>query len=361
MTETRNTRGILRGPDARAAEGGKTERPLTILRVNPLDHEAGLKELMTSNGVAAFGRSFDDGYASAVRDGARSWIGVDEHGALQMNVTLFVHQFQLDGHRVAGGMLGNMMVATEYRTFFPAVALLRQVVADARTQGELDFLYGDPGPKGAQAIFRGARMRLLGNLDRFVIPLRDERWHRSIGATAYATTLRLRNLRGAARAHVARARDCDAGATMRPLEAADGLHPLHSSGLFRRRLPGWPGPDDYVVELRRGAPESPPAAIGLLRGPEEWGIVTVHVLRRRADTPVKACVAALIGVARRLRGTRLQVETVEGSRLGRSLIEGGFTPRGDHVPIFGAAFTPLGESALDAFDRWELTGVDMER
>lgn len=361
MTETRNMRGILRGPDTRAADGGKTDRPLTILRVNPLEHEAGLKELMTSHGVAAFPRSFDDGYASAVRDGARSWIGVDQHGALQMNVTLFVHTFELDGQRVTGGMLGNMMVADEYRTFFPAVALLRQVVADARTEGELDFLYGDPGPKGAQAIFRGARMRLLGNLDRFVIPLRDERWHRSIGAAVYATTLRLRNLRGAARARVLRAQDCGAGATMRPLEAADGLHPLHSPEIFRRRLPGWPGSDDYVVELRRDGPDSPLSAVALLRGPEEWGVVTVHVLRRRVGTQVKTCVAALIGVARGLRGTRLQVEAVEGSRLGRSLIEAGFAPRGDHVPLFGAAFTPSGEAALRAFDRWELTGVDMER
>lgn len=361
MTETRDTRGIQSGPDTSAVDAAKAERPLTILRVNPLDHEIGLKELMTSHGVVAFPRTFDDGYASAVRDGARSWIGVDEQGALQMNVTLFVHRFELDGRRVVGGMLGNMMVAATYRTFFPAVALLRQLVADARAQGDLDFLYGDPGPKGAQAIFRSSRMRMLGNLERFVIPLRDERWHRSLGATAYSTTLRLRNMHGAARAHLLRALDCDAGATMRPLEVADGLHPLHTPELLRRRLPGWPAADDYVVELRRGGSDAPLSAVALLRGPEEWGVVTVHALRRRADTPARSCVPALIGVARRLGGTRLQVETVEGSRLGRSLIEAGFAPRGDQLPIFGAAFTPSGEAALDAFDRWELTGVDMER
>jgi hypothetical protein len=334
---------------------------LNIVRVNPLEYEAGLKALMTSHDVSSFPQFFDHGYASAVRDGARSWIGLDDGGTLQMNITLFVHQFDFDGRRVTGGMLGNMMVATEYRTFFPAIALLKRVVSDAREQGGIDFLYGDPGPKGAQAIFQGARMRQVGNLDRFVIPMRDARWHRHIAATAYVAGLRFRTLRGGAHERCVAVRESDVASVAQPLGPADRLQPLHSVEMYRRRLPGWPAADDYMVELRTESGDTLPGAVALFRGPRERGVVSIYVLRRQPNVSVKSLVPSLIRVARRLGGARLQIEAVQETQLARQLIAGGFTSRADLVPIFAAGFTPLGEEVIKSVDRWEMTGVDMER
>ena len=334
---------------------------LQIVNVNPLEHEAGLKALMASHETPGFTQFFDHGYRDAVREGARSWIGLDESGRLQMNVTLFVHQFEFGGRLVRAGMLGNMMVATEYRTFFPAMALLRRTVGDVRQQGELDFLYGDPGPKGAQAIFQGARMQQVGTLDRFVIPLRDTRWHRHIAIAAYATGLQLRTLARTPRAHCAAAAEANLASACAPLQASDRLEALHTAELYRRRLPGFPAADDYILELASTRGDRTPGAVAMLRGPRERGVVTIYVLRRRSDVPLKSLVPALIAFGRRVGASSIQVEALVGGGLASELTEVGFVPRADHVPLFAASFTPLGAEVIAAADRWEMTGVDMER
>lgn len=334
---------------------------LAIVRVNPLEYESGLKALMTSHDVAGFAEFFDQGYASAVRDGARSWIGLDDSRTLQMNVTLFVHRFDFRGRSVTGGMLGNMMVATPYRTFFPAITLLKRVVRDARECGGIDFLYGDPGPKGAQAIFQGSRLQQVGNLDRYVVPMRDTRWHRNIAASAYAAGVQLKAIRGELKADCVPARDSDLRHITRSLGDGDRLQPIHSLELYQRRLPGFPAADDHLVEFRRAGDEQSSCASALLRGPREDRVVRLYVLRHRSDVPVKSLVPGLVRAARRLGGAKLQVETMEGSLLANELVAGGFAPRSDVIPIFAVGFTPVGEEVVSAVNGWELTGVDMER
>lgn len=334
---------------------------LQIVNVNPLEHEAGLKALMTSHENPGFARFFDHGYPDAVREGARSWIGVDEGGTLQTSMTVFIHHFEFGGRRVRAGMLGNMMAATEYRTFFPALALMRRVVGDVRQQGELDLVYGDPGPKGAQAICQGARMQQVGALDRFVIPLRDSRWHRRVAIAAYATGLQLRTFAKSAPARCVLASECDLGNVCAPLEASDHLEALHSAELYRRRLPGFPGLDDYILEFANPHGGSGPAAVVMLRGPRDNGALTIYVIRRRAAVPLKSLVPALITLGRELGASRIQLEAPAGSALATALTEGGFVPRSDLVPLFAVPFTSLGAEVVAAADRWEMTGVDMER
>ena len=78
-----------------------------------------------------------------------------------MNVTLFIHRFDVHGRRAVGGMLGNMMVATEHRTFFPAVELLRQVIRDVGYAGpvciEVEDGTFDKTLAGRQAALKVAR------------------------------------------------------------------------------------------------------------------------------------------------------------------------------------------------------------
>lgn len=333
---------------------------LTILRVNPLEYEVGLKALMTSHEVPYFTDFFDRGYASAVQDGARSWVGLDESGEVQMSITSFVHQFDFGGRTVVGGMLGNLMVATPYRTFFPAVALLKRVVADSRAHGEVDFLYGDPGPKGAQAIFQGAKVKQVGMLDRFVIPLGDAVWHRHLAALAYSTTLRLTRIRHSAQERCVRADAEAVRAIADPWESTDLLQPWHTVDMYRRRLYAFPSAEDHLVALHRHDGEGPPLAMALLRGPER-GIVSAYVLRRRRGVSIRSLVPALIRVSRQLGGLRIQVETVVGSRLAGELLDAGFTARNHLVPICAVAFTPIGEEAVRSTDRWEIAGMDVER
>ena len=335
---------------------------LTILRANPLEFEFGLKTLMTVHGYHAFPAFFDRGYLAAVQDGSESWLGVDENGTVQMNVTAFVHQFTLDGTTVRGGMLGNMMAATQYRTFFPMVALLRRLVADLTASQSLDFVYGDPGPETARAVFRGARITHVGDLDRFVLPIGDEKLWRAIGARLYCTILRARAGWRNSGVTGTLANSRQAGTHTLPDGPKSRLIPLHTPELYSRRLPEYPSSADRWIEMRRGAISEPSAAAALVRGPVDPGrVLAVNVLRRAPGVPVRSFVPTLARVGRGLGAQRIQVETLRESDLARELVSAGFRPRGDVVPIFAHAFTTAGRETLRRVADWEVTAVDMER
>src|SRR3972149_10518636 len=122
---------------------------LTIEAVNPFEYQAELKGLFVAHGVPHYPKFFDAAYPAAVAAGAVHWIGFDEQRHVVMHMARFPHRFAMAERVVSGGLLMNLMVDPAHRTFFPAVALMRRVVADSKAGGGVDFLYTNPNEGGA--------------------------------------------------------------------------------------------------------------------------------------------------------------------------------------------------------------------
>jgi len=336
------------------------EMALTIRRENPLKYADSLKSLMLAHEHKAFDAFFDRGYADVVDRGGASWLGFDASGCVQMNVTLFRHDFEYNGRTLAAGMLGNMMAAKEYRTFFPMIALIKQLIRDVQADGKLDFLYTDPNP-GATAIVKGTKLEHAGNMDRYVIPLGDESLTRHIAARAYSTSLRLR-VAGQVAHIVEHGSECfDPSAFLVPPGESGRVRPHHTPALYLRRLGGYPGPEYRWFSFFLGRNRSEPDAAILLHGPDENGLAIIYAVRRKPGTPVAPLIPPLIGALRRQRTRRLQIETVRDSEFARELEAIGFKYRNDFVPVYVLPISPAGSEAVQNIAQWEITGLDMER
>lgn len=333
---------------------------LRVRRVNPVEHEADLKALMSAHGHPEFAAFFDRGYPALVADGGASWVGFDDAGRIQMSLTQFVHSFQFRGARVLSSATGNVMVAAPYRTFFPAVALFKRMLSDIRERGEVDFVYGDPTP-GASAICRFVKMEHVGNLDRLVLPIADANFTRHIAARFFAHAPLVLGGRAAAdvRCYPATSRNLqDFEAPLGPNDRLVAHHPL---SMLRRRLSGFPGSNDFVVELRWNRAATRWDALALLRLAADTRILSIMSLRRAPDIPLRSVIPALPPLARRLGAQRLQVETLLESRMATEFRSLGFRPRGDTLPVVVKAFTKAGAEAVRNVAHWELTALDVER
>ena len=333
---------------------------LRIARVNPLEYEAELKSFMTANGLTAFDDFFDRGYGAVVEDGGASWVAFDDVGRMQLCLTEFVHRFQFRGAQVLGGMTGNLMAAPASRTFFPALALYRRMLSETQHRGELDFMYGDPMPQ-AYAISRAAKMDHIGNLDRLVLPVADRSLLKNVGARVFASAASM--LGGRVTADVrsyAAASGCleDFDSALGP---AGRMLPRHSVSMLRRRLYGFPGPNDFVVELHLDRSATEWDALVLLRFATETRVLSILSVRRRVDVALRYVIPALVRVARRAGAYRLQIETILESKMASEFRSLGFRPRGDILPILVKSFSPVGEAAVRNVAEWEVTTLDMER
>lgn len=333
---------------------------LRVELVNPLEHEAGIKALMTANGIADFEDFFDRGYPDAVADGAASWVVFDETGRIQMCLTQFVHRFQFYGANLRCSVTGNVVAAKAYRTFFPALALFRRMLSDTRDRGELDFVYGDPTP-AASAVCRAAKMDHVGNLDRLVLPIADASFTKNVGARLFSRAPMILGGRMAASVRFCPAEACNPGTFDEPLGEECRVLPRHPVSLLRRRLRAFPGPNDFVVELRSDACAATWDALVLLRLADDTRILSILSVRRRSDVSLRYVIPALVPLARRVGAFRLQCETLLESRMAREFCSLGFRPRGDVLPVFVKTFTAAGKEAIGNLARWEVTTLDMER
>lgn len=333
---------------------------LRIARISPLEYEADLKSLMTSNGLTAFDDVFDRGYSAAVDDGGASWAAFDDAGRMQLCLTQFVHRFQFLGAQVLGSMTGHVMAAPAHRTFFPAVALFRGMLSDRQHRAEVDFVYGDPTPQ-ASAICRAVGMTHVGNLDRLVLPVADGTVLKNVGARLFACAPSMLGGRGAAdvRSYSAACRDLD------DFESGQGpagrMLPRHSMSMLQRRLHGFPGPNDFVVELRLDRPSTQWDALVLLRLARDTRILSILSVRRQVDVGLRDVIPALVPIARRVGAYRLQIETILESRMATEFRSVGFRARGDILPVFVKSFSRAGEAAIRSVAEWEVTTLDMER
>jgi len=229
-------------------------------------------------------------------------------------------------------------------------------------ESELDFLYGDPQPPAA-AVSKAARLKQLGALYRFVIPLSDSRPSRALAARAYTTAVSLRIGFTAASCTTIDSTEYDVDRIEVPIGTSSRLRPHHADSMYRRRLRGYPGPDYVWCELRLPghAQSKEPDATVLLSAPDEKKIAHVWAIRRAPTIALAPLIPGLLRAARERGAHRLQIETLRESDFARELLRIGFRKRDDLLPVFGKAITPAGEDVVNAMHEWEITGFDMER
>jgi hypothetical protein len=335
---------------------------LRIVAANPLDHAAEIKELFLAHDRPEFPEFFDRAYGSAVRAGGKSWIGVDDEGRLVMHIARFTHRFALGERTVVAGLLVNLMAAKSHRTIVPALTLMRQLIADSKAAGDVDFLYADPNPPG-RALLKASGFSMVGDLDRFVRPLGDERWYVDAAVRVFQMGLRLRNWNHRAQATMHAARDFDSAAFERPPDAAApaALRPYRSPELFRQRLLGYPGDSDMWFTFHPEANSARPLAAVLVRGFPEDAYAKLLSLSREPSVPVSAIMPSLAAALRRAGYRRLAVYTLAGTQFARELTTAGFVRRHEGAVLMGYALTELGTEALRAAATWEITELDCDR
>lgn len=131
----------------------------------------------------------DRAYPTAVAEGATSWVGRDPAGRLVMHIACLSRRFKFGGREAVAGLVANLMVAREHRSFFPALALVNRLVHDSSARGGLDFLYADPND-AARVLIRRTRFVGIGTVRRYVLPVRARRRYPDLGVRLLHTVLR---------------------------------------------------------------------------------------------------------------------------------------------------------------------------
>ncbi len=338
---------------------GSGTAKLTVSCVNPLDHAAEIKDLFVTHERPEFPAFFDRAYPAAVAAGACSWVGRDEGGRIRAHVVRFPRRFTFGGRPVSGALLGNLMVATPYRTFWPGVSLMRRAVADLR-DGPADFLYADPNEL-ARPIAEAAGVRRVAELRRCVLLLGDRRLGVGAGVRAYRA-LRRWQAGGATLIATERAPGDEPGPeALAPLGDAQALRPVRDPSVYRARLGGYPTQSDRWFVFHRD--DSPHTLVGraLVRGPDAQGEAVLYVWECEPLSLLASLVAALGDRLRQLGATRLETYAMTGSEAEVELRRGGFLMRAERVPVFARAATEIGAAVVAAARAWRILTVDLDR
>lgn len=330
-----------------------------IVRANPLDHAAGIKELFVTHERPEFPEFFDRAYPSAVESGGGSWIGFDAAGHPVLHIARFRQRFAFGDRTLVGGLLGNLMAAKSHRTGVPALSLMRRLVADSRAEGEIDFLYGDPNAP-ARVLCKAVGLLPIGTLRRFVLPLADRRWYVDTAIRAYRAIVRLRGpwRRVAAAAHAADR--YDTRSLERPAGSAPTLRPFRPDALYRQRLAGYPSTSDRWFTLHWRNASRPSSAAVLVRTSGD-GVARLVSVSRDPSMPMSAIIPPIARALRRAGSIRLSISTLEDTRFAGELKRAGFRAREDNVPLVALAFTDAGAAALRSASAWEITDLDCDR
>ena len=334
-----------------------------IAIANPLDHATAIKDLFVAHGLPSFPDFFDRTYPAAVRSGAMSWLGREASGRVVMYQACFPRRFASAQREVVGGLMVNLMVASAYRAFFPALTLLKRVVQDLEARGGIDFLYADPNTAG-RILLEAVGFAPIGTLQRYVLPVSDRRVVLDGFIRLFHAWLRARNGAGARMAAVAQpAQGFPLESVAAPHLTSPAVAAYHDAALYASRLAGYPGTLDWWLTLHGPDDQAgaPAAAALLIRGPDASGKASLKAWRRASEVDPAASLPSLIAQLRRRGCTRLQVSTLAESAFGRALRRAGFIPRHDTVPILAKALTPAGAACVAAVDAWEITDLECDR
>jgi hypothetical protein len=332
---------------------------LAISCANPLQHASAIKELFVAHERPEFPEFFDRAYPSAVRGGGKSWIGMDETQRVVMHIGLFPQRFVLGDQTVIGGLLVNLMAARSYRTIFPALALLRRVVADSQAAGDVDFLYGDPNARAA-GVLKAVGLEPVGELDRFAFPLASRHRLKDLAIRAYQRLMYMRSGDERLDAVAHAAAQFDVASLERPMGKTPSLRPFRPAELYRRRLAGYPSTTDHRFTFHWAGDEASPWAAALVRELPD-GVAHLVSLTRAPSVQLGSVVPALATWLRRRGAERLWCSALVGTSLARELSRAGFVARHEPAPLVARALTDRGAAALRAVGSWEITDLDCDR
>ena len=336
---------------------------LTFARVDPVEHGEAIKQFFLAHERPEFPGFFDRAYRGPAGEGggATSWVGWDEHGTLRAHIALFPRRFLFERRVVRGALLANMLVATGYRTFWPGLALVRQMVKDTKDSGSVDFLYADPN-EPARALAQATGFRYVGPMQRFVLPLRDPRHAVDLGIQAYNLFRRLRAGRPSLVVAETRAVAApDPPPLPTPTGAAGVLRPIRGLSLYHGRLAGYPGSSDWWFTFHTPGSPALPLGRALVRWPDERGVAVLCALECE---PVTLLGALLVALGRRLRragAARLELSVMAHSQGAAAARRAGFVARDDRIPILARSFTEIGAAVVAAGAEWRLLPVDLDR
>jgi hypothetical protein len=334
-----------------------------IATENAMEHAAEIKGLFLAHDRPEFPDFFDRTYPAAVNRGATTWLGRDENGHLIMFGACFPRRFKFGHREVLAGLMANLMVARAYRSFFPALALVKRAVQDLAARGDVDFVYTDPN-EPARLLLQAGRFAPVGTLRRHVLPVADDRGLVDLGIRLLHVFVRAadRTASGVlAVPHPAK------GFTVESVEAphprSRRLTAYHDLALYVSRMPGYPSDLDWWFTVRRPgtATSSSQDAALLIRGPDASGWASLRAVRWAPDLGLASVLPSLVAELRRRGCRRLQVGTVAESEFGRGLRRAGFLPRADAVPILAAALSPAGRECVRSVTQWEITDLDCDR
>jgi hypothetical protein len=340
--------------------GGRGASGLTIECVNPLAHGEEIKQLFLAHERPEFPDFFDRGYRDAVADGGTSWVGRDERGRLCAYIARFPSTFLFGDRIVRGGLLANVMVATAYRTFWPALALVRRVVNDSRQSASVDFLYTDPN-ESAASVLRAVGFRSVGVLRRFVLPLTDRRRSVDLGIWLYHLIGRVRARTTPLVVAEQRGSEAPEALDQAPTGATRSLRPVQGASLYRRRLAGYPSPNDCWYTFHSTGSQGVPVGRALVRRTDSHGLAMVCALQCE---PMTLWSSVLVALAQRLReggAARLEVYVMAESPAASDARRAGFSPREERIPVVALPLTALGAEVSAAGSDWRLQPVDLDR
>jgi len=325
----------------------------TILRVDPLAYGDEIKSLFLANERPEFPAWFDRAYPVAVRQGATSWITVDEDGQLLAHLAALPLRLDHAGRDVQGWLFSNLMADKEHRSFFPTAALARRAVGDLKADGAA-FVATNPMNAGAMAVMRAAGLGQVGAHDRFVYVLGDPQWIRDTAMAAHLLARRVFNRR--LRAQSVPASEAAAW-TLRHDTRLAAVAPRRLDALYTMRIEqfGQAAVLGFIVWNARGTAMG--AAL-VLCGAE--GHADVITLRCASAAALGGASVAIARATRELNYRRLHASAVVGSPFARALTRGGFVRRHEAWAIVGTGFTDAGRAAVHALGTSDLEHVDFD-
>lgn len=333
------------------------ESAATVRRVDPLRFGDRIKELFEREGMPHLVEFFDRTYPDAVREGAGSWVALDENERVVGHMAMFPHRFTYGTTQYTGGLGANLVMDRRHRNLTGAMALVQRMVSDLEERQDVDFLFGDPNDAAQSVMSSVGGMTNVDEITRYVLPVGGT------GIADPAASLYLSMTLGRGREEPIgmerrSARAFDAREVERPPGEAPLLRPIRSPELYRRRLDGYPSEqDDWYLFTSEGERV---AAI-LVRRLDGGDRVHLCSIWRAPDIALGRLLRPLVADLRREGAARLQALTLDSSPLGRELRAAGFRAR-ERIARFGTmACSPRGRALLEQDVEWEITDLDCDR
>jgi hypothetical protein len=222
-------------------------------------------------------------------------------------------------------------------------------------------VYADPN-QAATPVITMCGFTRAAVLRRFALPIGGATALEALAGRMYAELHRLGAGNDTLAVERHGAASFDGAACEHPPGRSGCLRPVHPTSLYAIRMQGYPAPTDHWFTFHpQGGDTARVVAAALVRGPEEPRVFRVCSLWRPPEVPLGAMTRPLTRELRDMGCSRIQMWTLVGSPLAREMRRVGFLPRAERHQVLALPLTPLGEEAVRAAPRWEITDLDCDR